>query len=675
MRSRQENQQDQRSGHAPDGSRRLVLAASLIVAAIVACLWFLPPIVTRLIITGAMDPSRLMLTAALVVSLLAVVRVRTHHEPQIRARGTRLQQFLKLVTPYRWKLAQTLVILLILAGLSLIPPKITQLIIDDALTNQDMRLFLVLLAIVFALWAVISVLGLLSGHLMRVVAGRIVFDLRKRMYDHVQKLSLGFFESRSPGEIMSRLMGDVASITTLVTGTVLHTITSVFSAVGILILLFCLDWRIALLAIGVMPLHFLSYFMFERRLSYESWKASEKNSQIQGKAHEVFDAAKMVKGYSAEQRECRALIGQLREGYEIGIRSGWLSNSWGVFTDSVSNVGTIAVMLACGLGVILMDGTAGNYIMLVMYAGALYGPIRQLINIAGQIIPARVGLMRVYEILDLEPDVIEKPNAIRRRITGEVEFERVGFAYPMSKQVLSDISFRATPGQVIALVGPSGSGKTTVANLIARFYDRTEGAIRIDGIDIADYSLHGLKSQMSVVLQETHLFRGTVRENLLYGKPDATNAEVFEAAKLANAHEFIQAMPYGYDTIVGSRGARLSGGQRQRLAIARALIRDPRLLILDEATSALDTASEMKVQEALTTLMHDRTTFIIAHRLSTIRDAHLILVLDNGRIVQRGTHDELIEKDGLFRKLYDPKWARQREKEEEEELKRLAQVA
>ena len=591
------------------------------------------------------------------------------------SRGTRIQQFARMVRPYRWLLLQCLLVMLVLTGVSMAPAKLTQLVLDVGLEAKNLRVFLILLAVLFGIMVTQSVLSLWIGHLMRVVGGRIVFDLRKRMFSHVQKLSLGFFESRSPGEIMSRMMGDVQSITQLVTGTVLTTIVSAFQAIGILCLLLWIDWRIAVLALGVMPLHFISYFLFERRLSYEHWKNSEKNSQIQGKAHEVFDAAKMVKGYSAETREGRALIGQLREGYDIQIRAGWLGGSWGTFTDSVSSVGSLAVMLACGLGVILMGHTVGTFIMLTIYVGQLYGPIRQLINVAGQVIPARVGLMRVYEILDMEPDVIDKPAALRKTITGEVEFEGVGFAYPLSKQVLTDISFRAAPGQVIALVGPSGSGKTTVANLIARFYDRTEGMIRIDGVDISDYALHGLRNQMSVVLQETHLFRGTVRENLLYGKPEASEAEVKEAARLANAHEFIQALPYGYETIIGSRGARLSGGQRQRLAIARALIRDPRLLILDEATSALDTASEMKVQEALTTLMHDRTTFIIAHRLSTIRDAHQILVLDNGRIVQRGTHAELIEADGLFRKLYDPQWARQREKDEEAELLRLAQVA
>ena len=602
-------------------------------------------------------------------------------------RKTRLQQFLQLVRPYRWMLGQCLVIMLIMSGVAMVQPLLFAEVIGRALPNQDLELFTACLVGMLVVMLVGEVLGLLNGHLLRLVAGRVIFDIRRKMYAHVQRLSLSFFESRSPGEINSRLMGDTASIANLVTGTVLRTIESVFRATFILGLLLWMDWRIALIAMAVTPLHFLSYFLFERRLGHESWKATEKNSQINGKTNEVFDAAKVVKGYSAEQREVKTLVAQLREGYEIGLRSGWLTNAWGAFTNSVSHVGSVVVMVATGLVVIWLDPTGlteaqtrdqvqqgvVNFSAMIAYVGMLYAPISQLINVVGQIIPARVGLQRVYEILDLEQDVVDKPDALHRKIKGDVKFEQVCFAYPMDKQVLSDISFTASTGQVIALVGPSGAGKTTVANLIARFYEPTAGHILIDDIDITDYAVHSLRNQMSLVLQETYLFRGTVRENLLYGKPNASEDEVINAAMLANAHEFIQAMPYGYDTIIGAHGARLSGGQRQRLAIARALIRDPRLLILDEATSALDTASEMKVQEALATLMNDRTTFIIAHRLSTIKDASQILVMEKGHIVQRGTYGELIERDGLFRKLYDPKWAKEREEREEEELKALSE--
>ena len=618
------------------------------------------------------------------MQIAAQEQQQNHH---VVARKTRFEQFLQLVKPYRWMLGQCLAVMLVMSAIAMVQPLLFAEVVGRALPNQDVQLFTTCLLGMLVVLITGEVLGLWNGHLLRLVAGRVIFDIRRKMYAHVQKLSLSFFESRSPGEINSRLMGDTASLANLVTGTVLRTIESIFRALFILGLLFYMDWRIALIALAVTPLHFLSYFVFERRLSHESFKATEKNSQINGKTNEVFDAAKVVKGYSAESREVKTLVAQLREGYEIQLRSGWLTNSWGAFTNSVSHIGSLIVMVSCGLVVMWLDLTGFsaaqskeeiqqgvvNFSAMIAYVGMLYAPISQLINVVGQIIPARVGLMRVYEILDLEQDVIDKPEALHRRIKGDVEFDNVCFAYPMDKQVLSDISFTASPGRVIALVGPSGAGKTTIANLIARFYEPTSGNIKIDGIDIKDYAVHSLRNQMSLVLQETYLFRGTVRENLLYGKPDATHEEVVNAASLANANEFIQALPYGYDTIIGAHGARLSGGQRQRLAIARALIRDPRLLILDEATSALDTASEMKVQEALATLMSNRTTFIIAHRLSTIRDANQILVLDNGHIVQHGTYGALIEEEGLFRKLYDPKWARERENQEEEELKRLSE--
>jgi ABC-type multidrug transport system fused ATPase/permease subunit len=316
-----------------------------------------------------------------------------------------------------------------------------------------------------------------------------------------------------------------------------------------------------------------------------------------------------------------------------------------------------------------------EYILLMSYVAMLYAPVSELISVVQQILPAKVGIRRVFEVLDTAPEVEDDPDGVREVLEGAVEFKRVSFSYERGDRILTNVSFVAHPGEVVAFVGPSGSGKTTIANLIARFYDRDEGEILIDGRDIQDFALLALREQMSMVLQETHLFRGTILDNIRYGKPDATMDDIEAAARLANAHEFISSLPDGYRSLLGSNGTRLSGGQRQRIAIARALIRNPRILILDEATSALDTVSETKVQEALNHLMKDRTTFIIAHRLSTVRNADKIVVLKEGRVEQIGSHQELFEADGLYRELYDPDWAKERQRQRDERIRQLAEVA
>jgi subfamily B ATP-binding cassette protein MsbA len=332
-------------------------------------------------------------------------------------------------------------------------------------------------------------------------------------------------------------------------------------------------------------------------------------------------------------------------------------------------------MLVCGFAVLGEELALEQYILLITYVAMLYAPVSELIAVVQQILPAKVGIRRVFEVLDTAPEVEDDPEGVRVVIEGAVEFDAVSFSYERGDRILTNVSFKAEPGEVVAFVGPSGSGKTTLANLIARFYDRDEGHILIDGRDIQDYALLALREQMSMVLQETHLFRGTILDNIRYGKPDATIDEIEDAARLANAHEFICSLPDGYRSLLGSNGTRLSGGQRQRIAIARALIRNPRILILDEATSALDTVSETKVQEALNHLMKDRTTFIIAHRLSTVRHADKIVVLTEGRVEQIGTHQELFDADGLYRELYDPDWAKERQRQRDERIRQLAECA
>ena len=581
----------------------------------------------------------------------------------------------EIVKPFRGKLILSMATLLLLTGLGLLPPIWIAKIGGNALINSDEELFLECVIILVGLRLSTSLISFVYSYQMRILGGRLVFDLRRRMYDHLQRLSLGFYESRSSGEIISRMMNDVNAVTSLVTGTVLNTVVSSLKALVLVGVLFYTSPLVAIVAIAVLPFHFLGYFFFRARISHYAWKSTEKMSQIYGKVSEVVGAIKMVKSHSGERRESRSLIGQMRENYDIDIYSGNLANIWGQATGNISYAGEVLVMLVCGFAVLGEELALEQYILLITYVAMLYAPVSELIAVVQQILPAKVGIRRVFEVLDTAPEVEDDPEGVRVVIEGAVEFDAVSFSYERGDRILTNVSFKAEPGEVVAFVGPSGSGKTTLANLIARFYDRDEGHILIDGRDIQDYALLALREQMSMVLQETHLFRGTILDNIRYGKPDATIDEIEDAARLANAHEFICSLPDGYRSLLGSNGTRLSGGQRQRIAIARALIRNPRILILDEATSALDTVSETKVQEALNHLMKDRTTFIIAHRLSTVRHADKIVVLTEGRVEQIGTHQELFDVDGLYRELYDPDWAKERQRQRDERIRQLAEVA
>jgi ABC-type multidrug transport system fused ATPase/permease subunit len=468
-------------------------------------------------------------------------------------RQSLLRRVYELVVPYRGRLLISMFTLLALTVLGLIAPVVSARLVGKALPDRNADLFVNCVLILVAIHVSTSIISYLYSYQMRVLGGRLVFDLRRRMYDHLQRLSLGFYESRSSGEIISRMMNDVNSVTSLVTGTALNTVISLFKAVALLVVLLYDSPLVTAVAVAVLPLHFLGYFFFRARISHYAWKASEKMSQIYGKVSEVLSAMKMVKSHSGELRESRALITQLRESYDIGIYSGNMSNVWGHATGNISYFGQILVMLVCGFAVLEEpDFTLEDYLRVLSWVGMLYAPISELIGVVQQILPAKVGIRRVFEVMDTQPDVEDRPDGLRLRVSGNVAFEHVCFAYDQGDQVLRDVSFTASPGEMVAFVGPSGSGKTTIANLIARFYDRSSGEILIDGHDIMEYSLRNLREQMSIVLQETHLFRGTIFDNIRYGRPDATLEEVEQAARQANAHEFICTLPDGYRSLMGS---------------------------------------------------------------------------------------------------------------------------
>ena len=370
-----------------------------------------------------------------------------------------------IASPYKIRMVVSMATLLLLTGLGLLSPIWMSILIAEALPGGDRELFIHCILILAGIHIITSLFSFLYSYQMRILGGRLVFDLRRRMYDHLQQLSLGYYESRTSGEIISRMMNDVNAVTSLLTGTVLNTVISSFKAVALLGVLFYYNVTVATVAIAVLPLHFLGYFFFRARISHLSWKSSEKMSQIYGKVSEVLGAIKMVKSHSGERRESRSLISQMRESYEIDLHSGNLSKVWGQATGNISYVGEVLVMLVCGFAVLGQELTLQEYIMLMSYVGMLYAPISELIGVVQQLLPAKVGILRVFEVLDTAPEVVDLPDGLRGTLRGDIEFRNVSFAYAQGDQVLRNISFAAQNGEVVAFVGPSGSGKTTIANL------------------------------------------------------------------------------------------------------------------------------------------------------------------------------------------------------------------
>lgn len=566
----------------------------------------------------------------------------------------RWQSLISYLTPYRARLLVAFTMLIFSVGLSLVFPYVIRSVLDSVLEESNQALLNRITLGLILVFLVRSVTTLLQNYNLNYVGERIAMDMRLRLYNHLQTLSLGFFTNRRVGELVSRLSSDVTIMRTALTSNLNTLLQQVFIAVGSIIVMFYINVRLTLFILILTPLIGVLGAVFGLWLRRTSTQVQDELAGATVVVDEVLQGIREVKSFARESYEIDRYKRAIDGAFVAAVRVLRVRALFGPIVAFLS-FGSLAMILWFGGREVLADRlTGGELIAFLIYGLTVAGAFGSLVNLYSQFQEALGATRRVFQLMDTEPDVRDQPDAqALMTVEGRITLQNVSFAYEDQHDVLANIDLSIAPGEVIALVGPSGAGKSTLFNLIPRFYDPTEGRIEIDGVDLRAVTQSSLRQQIAVVPQETLLFGGTIRENIRYGKLDATDHQLIAAAKAANAHDFITELPNGYETIVGERGVRLSGGQRQRVAIARAILKDARILLLDEATSSLDSESENEVQEALTRLMQERTTIIIAHRLSTIRVANRIAVLDKGHLVELGTHDQLMAKpDGLYAHLY-----------------------
>jgi subfamily B ATP-binding cassette protein MsbA len=533
------------------------------------------------------------------------------------------------------------------------PPRIVQYTIDKVIAADRYEVLPKVIGIYVFIVVFGQAIASLSGYWMSVGGQRVLHTLRMALYEHFQKLSLSYYQDKRVGDLISRMTGDVHQLEGLIVGTSNSLARQLFGTGFALYYMLSYNRFLTLLVLIPVPIIGVSLFFFTRRVRVVYRSIRDLMGQLSAKLMENLSGIVVIKAFNREPEEFKAVEEASRRLQSQSILAAKMSALFHPFIHTVSTMGTIMVL---GVGAVMISKgqfTVGKLTAFLMYVSQFYLPIGDFIRTFDSIQRALASAERIFEVLDTVPDVQDPPDPVPLdRIRGEVEFEHVSFRYPSGEEVLHDINVKALPGQRVAIVGRSGAGKSSFINLIPRFYDATEGRVLIDGIDVRRVRQSDLRKHIAIVLQDTFLFSGTVKENLLFGRPDATDDEIIEAAKAANAHEFIINLENGYDTQVGERGVKLSGGQKQRLAIARAILANPRILILDEATSSVDSESEFLIHQALDRLMVGRTTFIIAHRLSTVRGADTILVLEGGTIVEHGDHRELVDANGLYAQMY-----------------------
>ena len=503
----------------------------------------------------------------------------------------------------------------------------------------------------------IAVVGAVSSYsekfLTTSVAQWVAHDLRRMVYQRIQRLSLAEHGESRTGDLLTRVTSDIDAVQDFITSALLGIVINILTLTGMLGVMFYMNWRFTLIGLSVAPVMFLVVYVYTKRIKKASRLVKKRESELMSGVAEVLTSIQVVQAFAREDYEDRRFDWESRQNVAAGLRARSMKARLSPMVDLLVAVGTCLV-LGVGARLVLAGGfSTGDLIIFIFYLGKTYKPMRDLSKMTNTVSKATISFERIQELLDMESRVRDMPGArMAPAFTGLIEFDHVSFSYDGTTPILKDVSVRMEPGQVAAIVGPSGMGKTTIAGLIPRFFDPQSGRITIDGTDIREFTLKSLRDQVSFVLQDTLLFRGTIWENIAYGKPDAEVEDTVRAAELANAHEFIVKMPESYATMVGERGVTLSGGQRRRIAIARAIVRDSPILILDEPTAGLDAASERFVTQALERLMKGRTSIVIAHHLSTIRNADVIFVVKNAEVVERGTYDELLAKGGVFAELH-----------------------